>query len=82
MNSNDGWIGLQKIISKDMGETGMVRLDDKVVPISCGQKNQGAAEAPVFTAECAKGIYGRLDVLTNNVAILIPRIPTEERTME
>jgi hypothetical protein len=65
-----------------MGETGMVRLEDKIVPISCDQKNQGAAEAPVFTAECAKGIYERLDVLTNNVAILIPRIPIEERTME
>lgn len=106
----------------------MGRLDGKVALISGGSKNQGAAEAKLFTAEGAKVVFGdiadeegrafeaeikaaggeadymhldvasaadwqaavahaserfgELDILINNAAILVPRVPVEERTEE
>jgi hypothetical protein len=43
MNSNVGWTGSRKNISKDMGGIEMERLQDKVALISGGSKSQGAA---------------------------------------
>src|SRR5215813_10170358 len=60
---------VEDVIRKSGGEATYVHLD-----VTSENDWQGAVKTAV-------GLYGRLNILINNAAIVIPRVPIEERTV-